>query len=115
MKAARNAIRFPLEASVQFWWKDETGTDHQNEGRSRDISERGVFVVSNDCPPQGVKIGLRLSLEELPNVARGLWMAIDGYVLRVENWAGGWGREKYGFAVFSEEAMLKENDQTDRA
>lgn len=100
MRVARTAIRFPLKASVDFWWKDELGNAKQGEGLSRDISERGAFVFAADCPPAGSPVRLRLSLEGLPGGTRDMRMEIDGQVLRVED-PGGQSANR-GFAVFYE-------------
>jgi hypothetical protein len=79
------------------------------KGRSRDISERGAFVFASNCPPLGVKIGLRISLPEYPGIAQGLRVDIEGRVLRVDR-AGG-EPEACGFAVSSDEAMLMESGE----
>jgi hypothetical protein len=106
MREARKAIRFPLEASVTFYWKSENGSDQQGQGRSRDISEHGVFVFADDCPPPGVKIGLNILLPELSDIARALRVRIEGHVLRVDQTRPGLGA--CGFAVLSEQALLNE-------
>lgn len=43
-RPARTAIRFPLKASVTFFWQDDAGETHDGRGQSRDISEHGLFV-----------------------------------------------------------------------
>ena len=50
-----------------FWWKDENVIYQQNEGRGRDVSDRGAFVFAAACPPVGTSIGLRISLEGFPD------------------------------------------------
>ena len=109
MSEARKAIRFPLEASVTFYWKSENGSDQQGQGRSRDISEHGVFVFADRCPPPGVKIGLSVSLPELSDIARALRVQIEGRVLRVDQTRPE--LEARGFAVLSEQALLNEDDR----
>lgn len=79
------------------------------EGRSRDISERGLFVFTNNCPPLGVTIGLRVLVPEYPNIAQGLRVHVEGRVLRVDR--SRIGPETCGFAVFSEETRLKESGE----
>ena len=108
MRAARTAIRFPLEASVTFFWQDHAGIVHDGCGRSRDISEHGVFVISDLCPPLGSQVILRILLEEPPEVARTLRVQVNGHVLRVDEAMGGVRHQ--GFAIVTDEAMLKEND-----
>jgi hypothetical protein len=100
MRVARTAIRFPLKASVDFWWKDELGNAKQGEGLSRDISERGAFVYAAVCPPAGAPVRLRLSLEGFPGGTRDMRMEIEGQVLRVEETSGS--AANRGFAVFYE-------------
>ena len=67
---SRKTLRFPLEAWVAFSWKDDNGMEQRAKGRSRDISERGVFVLANNCPPVGVKIALRIYCRRLPALLR---------------------------------------------
>jgi hypothetical protein len=110
MSEARKAIRFPLEASVIFYWKSENGMEQQGKGRSRDISEHGVFVFADECPPAGVKIGLKIVIPELSDIAQGLRMQIEGRVLRVDEMAGE--QRACGFAVLSEQALLNGDDSS---
>ena len=94
---ARKTIRFPLQAPVVFWWTDENGNHQQSEGRSRDISESGTFVLAAVCPPLGASVGLRISLEAVPDATKILPIEFDGHVLRVERVSAG--SESSGFAV----------------
>ncbi|MDQ1409851.1 MAG: hypothetical protein QOJ41_1586, partial [Acidobacteriaceae bacterium] len=97
-------IRYPLEASVGFWWKDENGACQQHEGRGRDASDRGAFILSAACPPVGTGIRLRISMEGFPDDAAALRIDIEGRVLRVER-AGASG-ENSGFAVLLSNAIV---------
>jgi PilZ domain len=107
-REARRDIRYPLEASVAFCCKAENGTDQQGNGRSRDISESGLFIFANGCPPLEVKIKLRISVTEFHDIARALRLHVEGYVLRVDKLGAGPGI--CGFAVLNDGIMLKEND-----
>jgi len=111
MTPARRAIRFPLEVPVAFWWNDASGITQHGEGRSRDISESGVFILGKVCPPLGARVGLRIFIEELPNTARAIRVQIDGHVLRVAN--SGTEAGTSGFAVLSDRAVLKESNGRD--
>lgn len=51
----RKAIRFPLEALPVFWWLD-SGVVKRSEGRTRDISETGAFVLAADAPLRGSRL-----------------------------------------------------------
>ncbi len=102
-------IRFPLEIAVAFGWEDDSGAKRHGEGRSRDISECGVFVFANNCPPVGTKVQLRMLLEEPSDTARPLHIQIEGHVLRVEQSEPD--RERMGFAIMSDETILRDSDQ----
>lgn len=95
----RKAIRFPLQAPVVFWWADENGNHQQGEGRSRDISENGTFVLAAAYPPLGASVGLRIFLEAVPGATETLPIELDGHVLRVEHADAG--NENTGFAVLT--------------
>jgi hypothetical protein len=100
------AIRFPLEAPVTFWWNDIFGTRREGQGRSRDISESGAFILTKTCPPVGTRLGLKILLEEAAETTRAIRVEIDGHILRIDEISTT--REIQGFAVFSDEAILKE-------
>jgi hypothetical protein len=101
---ARTTIRYPLEASVVFWWKGENGIFQQAQGRGRDASDRGAFVVSKLCPPVGTVIGLRIFVEGFPDKAAALRIDVEGLVLRVE--CSEDSGENSGFAVLLSNAIV---------
>jgi hypothetical protein len=103
-RVARTTIRYPLETSVVFWWKDESGTYQQSEGRGRDVSDRGAFVLAAACPPVGTSVGLRISVEEFADAAPALRIEVEGRVLRVEQSRTGEGNS--GFAVLLLNAIV---------
>lgn len=103
----RKAIRFPLEALTVFWWSDG-GVEKRSEGRTRDISEKGVFVLANTCPPQGIQIGFKVFLPALSRFERKTRVEADGCVLRVERTRG---REECdGFAILIDHILLRVNN-----
>jgi len=103
----RKAIRFPLKALTVFWWLD-SGVVKRSEGRTRDISETGAFVLAGTCPPQGIQIGFKVFLPALPGFERKTRVEADGHVLRVERTPG---REEYnGFAILIEHLLLRVNN-----
>jgi hypothetical protein len=108
-RPARKSMRYPVQGRVSFWWKDEHANQRQGEGTSRDISETGTFVFALACPPVGVDVELRIFLVALPNTTRALRMELEGQVLRVEQTATGMGSS--GFAVLTQDATLRENDE----
>jgi hypothetical protein len=101
---ARTTIRYPLEASVVFWWKNENGVSKQEQGWGRDASDRGAFVVSTVCPPVGTAIRLRISMEGFPGEAAALRIDVKGRVLRVERSEASGGNG--GFAVLLSNAIV---------
>jgi PilZ domain len=74
--------RFDLEATARFSWTDAGGVRWQGQGRTRDISETGIFVVTPDCPPSGVPVRLEVRASALTQ--SGLVMQTRGQVVRVE-------------------------------
>ena len=101
---ARTTIRYPLEASVVFWWKDENGILKQEQGRGRDASDRGAFIVSAVCPPVGTAIGLRIFMEGFSDEAAAVRIDVEGRVLRVERSKARAGNS--GFAVLLSNAIV---------
>jgi hypothetical protein len=63
--------------------------------------------LTNNCPPVGVKIGLRIELPGHPNIAPGLRVHVEGRVLRVEELSKE--PETCGFAVLGSETILRES------
>ena len=80
----RRTLRFPLETPVTFWWKNGNGEPLQGEGRSRDVSEHGAFVIAPICPPVGASLVLTIDLEGIPDEIGSLPIEVEGEVLRVE-------------------------------
>jgi len=104
----RKAIRFPLEALTVFWWLD-SGVVKRSEGRTRDISEKGAFVLAGTCPPQGIQIGFKVFLPALSGFERRTRVEADGHVLRVER---AHGHEEYeGFAILIEHMLMRINNE----
>jgi hypothetical protein len=54
----RRQNRYQLNASVTFLWKGSEGGRCHGKGHLRDISESGVFVVTDTQPPTGVMVFL---------------------------------------------------------
>jgi len=104
----RKAIRFPLEALTVFWWLDR-GVVKRSEGRTRDISEKGAFVLAGTCPPQGIQIGFKVSLPALSGFEHRTRVEADGHVLRVERAHGH--EECEGFAILIEHMLMRVNNE----
>jgi len=104
---ARKAIRLPLEVPIVFWWTD-TGIEKRSEGRTRDISEMGAFVLAYTCPPSGIQIGFEVFLPVLPGFEPKARVEAVGQVLRVEQAGGVGGRD--GFAISTWHTLLRFSD-----
>jgi hypothetical protein len=103
---SRKAERFPLDVPVVFWWTDANGVHEQGEGRCYDLSELGAFVFASACPQEGTHVGLRIP------VSQALRMEMEGRIVRIEEIRSGKGRD--GFAILSEEIVLRELDNSTR-
>lgn len=103
----RKVIRFPLVARTVYSWVDR-GVVQRSEGRTRDISEMGTFILSRMCPPQGAQIGFKVFLPPISGYERKTRLEGDGHVLRVERPPGD--EEGEGFAVLIEHIVLRLND-----
>src|SRR5258707_1140291 len=105
---ARKVIRFPLETPLVFSWTD-SGIEKQGEGRTRDISEMGTFVLSSTCPSVGTEISFKIFLPVLPGSERQTRVEAVGKVLRVEQARGHEGCD--GFAILTRRTLLRvDND-----
>lgn len=106
-RSTRTTIRYPLEAGVVFWWKDENGTCQREEGRGRDASDRGAFVFAVACPPVGAGIRLRISMESFLDEPAALRIEVEGRVLRIDG--PGTNGKNHGFAVLLSNVVLAES------
>jgi hypothetical protein len=59
-KDQRTAVRFGLRAGVTFCWLDHHGTSRYGKGRTRDISTKGVYVLSSNWPPNGTSVAINI-------------------------------------------------------
>jgi hypothetical protein len=78
----RSAVRYPLEVPVVFRWM-ERGQARESQGLSRDVSVRGAFVLSRECPPCGARVVVSMNFPATLR-ARAGWVEAEGLVVRVE-------------------------------
>jgi hypothetical protein len=98
----RTVVRYPLKVPVICTWI-EGGMARKSEGCTRDVSARGAFVVSGDCPPSGANIEIKMGFLRGMRGQRVEWIDAEGAVLRVERQSpAGQG----GFVVESKGARL---------
>lgn len=84
----RAGIRYALHARVVFGWRDAAGQQKESRGHTRDVAQKGTFVVSPDCPPKGAAVTLSIFLPVTAGEKRMLRMDADGRVMRAERPAG---------------------------
>jgi len=103
----RKATRYPLNAPVFYWWESADGTLQEAQGVTRDISDRGVFIVTRHLPPAGVRIEMDVHLPSVSSAARSAQLRGEGTVLRSSEAEGG----EPGFAA----AMVFHAESSDAA
>jgi PilZ domain len=94
----RRHERFYLEAPLSFSWNDPEGVRHRHPGLLRDMSGSGVFVSTDDSPPQGARIQFSMSFHSLFSGSR-LVIRACAQVVRVELGAPVQGRGAFAAAI----------------
>ena len=88
----RQARRFEMCAPVIFTWTDGQGHTREGAGFSRNISSRGVFVVTHsDLPALCSSMELQVILPSFSSRSRDLELMAQGIVARIEILAEGAG------------------------
>ena len=98
----RTVIRYALQIPVTYSWV-ERGLTREAAGRTRDVSVRGAYVVSRDCPPYGASLRITMSFLRTGRKQSPQLMDGEGSVQRVERAPDA---EKIGFVVESESERL---------
>ncbi|MHB8485876.1 MAG: hypothetical protein ACYDCM_09115, partial [Candidatus Acidiferrales bacterium] len=57
----RQHTRFDLSAPVTYFWKEQGSIRRAGRGTTRDVSECGLFVVTDSFPPAGAVIEFEVS------------------------------------------------------
>jgi hypothetical protein len=78
----RQHKRFDLSASVTFSWEEPEGIHGAGRGTTRDVSEYGLFVLTNSFPPMGAVIEFEMSFPFRDDSE--IQMKAKGQVVRVE-------------------------------
>ena len=91
----RSHLRFDLRAPVAYTWKDKEGIRQDSSGITRDVSEKGVFIIAHSTPPMGASIRFEVSF--LYRDHSQIRMRARGRVLRVES--NGEAKTEHGFAT----------------
>lgn len=79
---ARKAKRYPLTAPVTFCWEGGGGILQEAHGTTLDISDRGVFIVSDLSPLVGVHLELEVYLPSASGEPKSVRLHGEGKVVR---------------------------------
>jgi hypothetical protein len=85
----RRSRRYRVLGTGLFWWERADGHLQQNGGTIENISDRGVFLLSNALPPVGAHLEMDVSLQAAEIGASPIQFHGEGTVIRVE-----WGSER---------------------
>jgi hypothetical protein len=84
----RGGLRYALHARVVFDWQDASGNRKESRGHTRDVAQKGTYVVATECPPKGTAVSLSIFLPITPGDKRTIHMDAEGSVVRAERPAG---------------------------
>jgi hypothetical protein len=96
----RTAVRYPLEVLLVYRWSED-GIAREAVGCTRDLSVRGAYVLTKNCPPLGAAVDIKMNLLGA-NRGRAKWINARGFVLRLGPESSG----RRGFAVESDGPRL---------
>ena len=99
--------RFPrhdLSAPVKFAWELADGTHRDGIGITRDFSAAGLFVMTDDPPPEGATVQFEVDLET-SRLDSAVNIRAKGWVNRVE--ATGLAGRIGGFAIWTRRMRLE--------
>jgi hypothetical protein len=80
----RKVKRYKLSAPVLFLWERSDGKLQESQGVTRDISMRGIFVLTAKVPEVGAYIELDAYLPAVSERGKTAKLHAEGRVLRVE-------------------------------
>jgi hypothetical protein len=78
----RKALRHALRAGVIFSWEGIEGKRYEGRGHTRDLGQRGAFIVAPVCPPSGARVSLSITFPGGVVEGRTFRMEAQGRVLR---------------------------------
>jgi hypothetical protein len=98
-----------VKLPATFSWENEQRIVQRGEGRTRNISEKGVFVDAVTCPPIGSSVELCFSLPPLGDASHQMHVQHKGETLRLEGTEQG--EPSGGFAITSREVVWRYEDR----
>jgi PilZ domain len=106
----RGKTRYDLRTQVRFSWKDPDGIRHDREGLTRDISEVGIFVLTDFHPPFGANVRFEVSYPSAS--AQQVRIQAQGQVVRIEG--ADPSRAQGGFAAATKVIKLFSHERDDK-
>ena len=92
--------RFELAVPATFWWSYAKGPAKSGKGVTNNISNSGVLVTTNECPPVGARIQMSVLMPRAEGKGYGMELHGEGMVVRVqEDTPAGSGAQSKGFAA----------------
>jgi hypothetical protein len=91
----RKATRYRVRAPSFYCWQRADGTLQEAQGTSRDISDRGVFILAQELPPAGAHLQLEVHLPAVAGASTSAHLHGEGTVVRTGEPRG----EHAGFAA----------------
>jgi hypothetical protein len=78
----RKARRYAMSATVSFYWDRGDGILQEGQGATRDVSSRGVFVVTDAAPRVGGQLELELYFKSPGRESKLVRFRGEGKVIR---------------------------------
>jgi hypothetical protein len=102
----RATLRYALHTEVAFSWTGDDGSPKDGRGQTRDVSQKGAYVLASSYPPRGSAVKMSISLPPAIDTGRILRMEAQGRVVRVDMRREPHGSVRFGFAVSNEQVIL---------
>ncbi len=89
-KNRRRHMRYPVRASIEYYWRNKQGLLCQGAGLTRNVSGDGALVVSADCPDEGdvVDLTMRVSGTRGTIASPTFSIRMQGEIVRVTRGSG---------------------------
>lgn len=99
----REYARYAVQALIDFEWMEE-GVLRREQGVTRDISQKGMFIRSNTMPPAKADMEVDVAFRDIASIPTNLRMRARSLVIRVELASGP--RSLSGFAILNKSCEL---------
>lgn len=98
----RSAVRYSLSARAVFTWRDSSGNLQESSGITRNVSQKGAYILAARYPASGSPLSMSIFLPPLGSETRTLCIETEGQVVRTDAAVEG----SVGFAVSSHRVNL---------